>query len=913
MTRIFVSYSRVDGPDAEDIVRRLRDVYGHGNVWMDDDLTGSDIWWQEILDQIVACDIFLYLLSNDSVNSPYCQAEYREAYRLRKRIITAQIRDRTKLTGELAERQYVEMSDWRHNSEQMDKLYRAIHKQTGLVQRTRQRWKERTPKPTMLTATQERAARQIAPPTSNLIVPTAPRPDEVATDKPKVDKRIRVFVSYSHNDTEPVKTLLVPTLREADCDPWYDRDLTPGKRWEDELEQEIARCDALLFVLTPASAQSEYCNREYNLAVRLGKPIMPVLLQDMGDTPFPAGMKDIQYVDFKEGVTPSAVLQLVRGLNDIVRANVVALPPQRPSTETRERLLETAMPQQVQRNTRSQVKVKISIPGGKGLRGELPVATSPDRPISKKDVRHGTFPIKFERDPTSGILRPASLCLEVTSDDFMISAKIGPDSWCSPMQIPVELSPDLDSRTINIHLSPRHERLGPAQVSVYLYQDGRLIAEAIVMTQIVETVTVTGNVWSVWHQMVAASLDLRRNVLVPANLVVGAANETIEQPMMQRVEEDTGGYPVLKQPHPEGHELRSEESHYGGLPFAPWVLMVAGGVLSMALLVSVLLLGGDWDNGGNPVAHATAVTGTQVAADASPTSTGAPTLILIPTQTSTSTPTPSMMPTSTGTGTPIPSVIPTVTVSPTRDTMTPTPTESIRPVTMNSDWMPHPQRFDGVTMMLVPPGCFTMGSEDGDSDEQPIHEVCFDEPFWIDRHEVTMDQYFYLGGAILYDDYWYPSEYRDVYPRVDIPWFYATEFCYLRRARLPTEAEWEYAARGPDSLVYPWGNEFIQQNYSDSMEWLPIVGNHPDGVSWVGAYDLSGSVWEWTSTIYDQGEYSYPYNGSDGREVYDGESPRVVRGGSWLSNGDYVTSAYRGWVDPRYGRLDVGFRCVRGL
>ena len=174
MVKIFVSYSRVDKPAAEEIVKRLRRVYGYDNVWMDDNLTGGDIWWDEILDGISACDIFLYLLSNESVNSPYCQAEYTEAYRLHKRIITAQIRDRTKLTDELAERQYVDMSDWMRDTDALNLLHAAIHKQTPLAQkRVRPRYSGRTEKPYIPSEAEEQAALKAAPPdeSSTLITP----------------------------------------------------------------------------------------------------------------------------------------------------------------------------------------------------------------------------------------------------------------------------------------------------------------------------------------------------------------------------------------------------------------------------------------------------------------------------------------------------------------------------------------------------------------------------------------------------------------------------------------------------------------------------------------------------------------------------------------------------------------------
>lgn len=257
-----------------------------------------------------------------------------------------------------------------------------------------------------------------------------------------------------------------------------------------------------------------------------------------------------------------------------------------------------------------------------------------------------------------------------------------------------------------------------------------------------------------------------------------------------------------------------------------------------------------------------------------------------------------------------------------------TQTREVNPnpvITSNADWTPIEREFDGVTMVLVPAGCFDMGSTQYNN-EQPVHEQCFDQPFWIDKYEVAQAQFRRLGGIQAN-----PSGFSgDELPVERITWFEARDFCELRDSRLPTEAEWEYAARGPDNLVYPWGNEwdgtlanhcdmecavenlgYMGTNDTDGYGFTAPVGSYPAGVSWVGALDMSGNVWEWTSSLYE----AYPYDAEDGREADTGSRTnirRVLRSGAW---GNYDTgllrAPFRSWYGPGYWGFEYGFRCAR--
>jgi len=214
-------------------------------------------------------------------------------------------------------------------------------------------------------------------------------------------------------------------------------------------------------------------------------------------------------------------------------------------------------------------------------------------------------------------------------------------------------------------------------------------------------------------------------------------------------------------------------------------------------------------------------------------------------------------------------------------------------------WQPRLQENDGVMMALVPPGCFEMGSLQA-SDEQPVHTVCIDSAFWIDVLPVTNVSY---GSVGLFTG--------DDRPRERLSWQLAREHCAARGARLPTEAEWAFAMRGPESLSYPWGDEFIV-NYvvhaANSNGITQPVGTRPGSASWVGAEDGLGNVWQWTSSLYRP----YPYDSNDGREAPIGDGLRVLRGGAATNVEPDIYIANRLALQPVTGYGVTGVRCVVG-
>lgn len=230
---------------------------------------------------------------------------------------------------------------------------------------------------------------------------------------------------------------------------------------------------------------------------------------------------------------------------------------------------------------------------------------------------------------------------------------------------------------------------------------------------------------------------------------------------------------------------------------------------------------------------------------------------------------------------------------------------------------------DGAILVYVPEGEFLMGSKDTDSpsydDEKPQHSVTLDA-FWIDQTEVTNKQYAAcVSGAgcappsktssYTRSSYYGNTEF-DEFPVIYVDWNQANDYCSWAGRELPTEAEWEKAARGTDARIYPWGNNtpnstLLNYNVGNTT----AVGNYQSGASLYGAYDMAGNVWEWVNDWYSETYYqdTNPLNplGPESGQY------RVLRGGSWLNLDNGVRSANRYRFDPAYTYVSFGFRCSR--
>ncbi len=257
-------------------------------------------------------------------------------------------------------------------------------------------------------------------------------------------------------------------------------------------------------------------------------------------------------------------------------------------------------------------------------------------------------------------------------------------------------------------------------------------------------------------------------------------------------------------------------------------------------------------------------------------------------------------------------VDPTATTKPTVEPTATTDANSPPQIAALGDSWQRP--VDEMTLVYVPSGTFLMGSDDGQSDEQPPHEVTLDD-FWIDQTEVTNKQY----ALCVADSACEKSGRSDdndfngaQQPVVSVDWFNAKAYCEWAGSRLPSEAQWEYAARGVEDNTYPWGNELATcdlLNYNRCVGGTTAVSSYsPEGDSWVGASDMAGNVREWVADWYDSAYYDEsvsenPLGPTTG-------SRKVLRGGSWSINAYVTRASDRDFLTPTARDFSIGFRCV---
>lgn len=296
-----------------------------------------------------------------------------------------------------------------------------------------------------------------------------------------------------------------------------------------------------------------------------------------------------------------------------------------------------------------------------------------------------------------------------------------------------------------------------------------------------------------------------------------------------------------------------------------------------------------------------------------------------------------------------PTIEPRATASPT-ELSSPTPIFPPDTAAPGTTWI---RPIDGMVMIYIPSGEFEMGSSEAEldaaleqcerdrgqgrcnrawfHDESPRHSVTVDA-FWIDRTEVTNTQFATFlnergnqteGSATWLDlndesslieqvdGEFRPKTGYDVHPAIEVTWYGALAYCQWVGGWLPSEARWEYVARGPERTDYPWGNEAPTcnlANVSGCQGNLSPVGSYPEGASSYGTLDMAGNVFEWVSNwakAYPGTQYDNPEFGT----IY-----KVVRGGSWYFLPYYARAAHRAYaLMPDISDDFVGFRCLMSL
>ncbi len=228
-------------------------------------------------------------------------------------------------------------------------------------------------------------------------------------------------------------------------------------------------------------------------------------------------------------------------------------------------------------------------------------------------------------------------------------------------------------------------------------------------------------------------------------------------------------------------------------------------------------------------------------------------------------------------------------------------------------------------MVLVPAGQFLMGSDYGAADEEPQHTVTM-SAYYIDQYEVTNARYAECVKAgpckpptsfnsVTHPNYYDNPDFAN-FPVIQVTWPMAKAYCEWRGARLPSEAEWEKAARGDDGRPFPWGEQEPNCTFAnfwndepDCVGDVAEVGKYNKGVSPFNLFDMAGNVWEWVADWYDDTYYaSTPLENPLGP---DSGTFRIVRGGAWSNGAGSIRTTTRGRNLPNKSYNYVGLRCVR--
>jgi len=664
----------------------------------------------------------------------------------------------------------------------------------------------------------------------------------------------RIFISYSRADKSQIEKL-VKLLRRVRRDDtfWYDGEITGGDDWWALILSEINACDVFMYLLSNDSVESDYCQAEFREALRLHKICLPVIVRPKTQiNKLPADLQPEvskrHWVNLENGTDDSVALsELYAALGDRIRNIPASVPMPLNPIPVMQPQVTLNMRRPSKNNSRTVlVGGMIAIVLLLAIALVFILGNSNNAGNATPEATTQVAMVTDEPSATPSLTNTAA-----PSDTPIVEPSLTPAPTDTPSATITSTPSETPSATITPTPSDTPTQPDPLDVAAQIIQTENAGTE----TQIALDMTATAILWTPTF-----TPDVTQTFAIQTQMAQQAIDTAVA---------------TLRTATQSARETEI------ALSFTPTY-----------------------------------------------TPTATPTITFTPTHTPTNTLTPSNTPTHT----PTPSATPTL--SPERLALT--------PVARNEDWIPHEREIGGVMMVLVPAGSFVMGSTPEEIDR--AYNQCveiygsgscsrdyyerearngdntqtFTAPFWIDKYEVSQAQFAQLNGEKANNNAFTGDE----LPVENITWFEAQAYCESRGGRLPTEAEWEYVARGPNGFIYPWGDEFdgTRTNFCDEnctydrrytsaddgyVNTAP-VNLYPDGASWVGAYQMSGNVWEWTLSIYDE----YPYSASN-ESINDNSSARVLRGGSWLNYLTDVRSVDRGRYDPTGRGSDVGLRCVR--
>src|SRR5579859_1300618 len=297
---------------------------------------------------------------------------------------------------------------------------------------------------------------------------------------------MKIFISYSRGDSE-FALRLYDDLKRAGFDLWIDQRNIHAGNWDQQIAQALKDSTAMIVILSPKSMASENVTDEWSDFLDQRKPIVPILLEQC-EIPF--RLKRRQRVDFTTSYPLDKLIVELQLMSTLTESQAVVnhAPLDEQADSKVQRRLEAAMPQQTKVSSPTDLWIKVSLPDSEGLRGELPAVVSSGDVIRREDARSSTFPISFPKDPNTGAMLSATLCVEISSKDFRVQQKKGPH--CDKRQAEIELLPNADSRTLVLILVPKNgATVGRSLILVNLFYEGTLIAQTSVSTEIVYAVS----------------------------------------------------------------------------------------------------------------------------------------------------------------------------------------------------------------------------------------------------------------------------------------------------------------------------------------------------------------------------------------------------------------------------------------